>query len=94
MKFLVLLATLLVINCLSAQTNVDILIKNGRILDGTGNSWRYGDIVVKDGKIFKIGSLTNISASKIIDAHGMIVCPGFIDVHTHIEGDELRTPTS
>jgi len=94
MKFLVLLATLLVINFLSAQTNVDILIKNGRILDGTGNSWRYGDVAVKDGKIFKIGSLTNISASKIIDAHGMIVSPGFIDVHTHIEGDELRTPTA
>lgn len=94
MKFLVLLAALLVINCLSAQTNVDILIKNGRILDGTGNSWRYGDVAVRDGKIFKIGSLTNISASKIIDAHGMIVSPGFIDVHTHIEGDELRTPTA
>src|SRR5215203_1595773 len=94
MKFLVLLAALLVINCLSAQTNVDILIKNGRILDGTGNSWRYGDVAVRDGKIFKIGSLTNISAFKIIDAHGMIVSPGFIDVHTHIEGDELRTPTA
>ena len=94
MKFFVLLATLLAINFLSAQTNADILIKNGRILDGTGNSWRYGDVAVKDGKILKIGSFTNITASKIIDAQGMIICPGFIDVHTHIEGEELKTPTA
>jgi N-acyl-D-amino-acid deacylase len=94
MKFLLLLITLCSISSLSAQTKVDILIRNGRILDGTGNSWRYGDIAVKDGKIFRIGNLTNITASKIIDAKGMIVSPGFIDVHTHIEGDESRTPTA
>jgi N-acyl-D-amino-acid deacylase len=94
MKLLVLITALCAVNSVSAQTNADILIKNGRILDGTGNSWRYGDVAVKDGKIFKIGNLTNFSASKIIDAHGMIVCPGFIDVHTHIEGEELKTPTA
>lgn len=94
MKFLFLLAALCGINHLSAQTKVDILIKNGRILDGTGNSWRYGDVAVKDGKIFKIGNLFNFAAAKTIDAKGMIVCPGFIDVHTHIEGDEAKTPTA
>jgi N-acyl-D-amino-acid deacylase len=94
MKFLILLTALSLANYLSAQTNADILIRNGRILDGTGNSWRYGDVAIKDGKILKIGNLTNINASKIIDAKGMIVSPGFIDVHTHIEGDELKTPTA
>jgi N-acyl-D-amino-acid deacylase len=94
MKFLLLLASLFSADFLSAQINADILIKNGRILDGTGNSWTYGDVAIKGGKILKIGSFTNITASKIIDAHGMIVSPGFIDVHTHIEGDELRTPTA
>lgn len=94
MKFLLLLITLFGFSFLSAQTNVDILIKNGRILDGTGNSWHYGDVAVKNGKIFKIGNLSNLTAQKIIDAKGMIVCPGFIDVHTHIEGDELKTPTA
>jgi len=93
MKFL-LLPLLLSGFCLSAQTRVDILIRNGRILDGTGNSWRYGDIAVKDGRIFKIGNLPNLTATKIIDAKGMIVAPGFIDVHTHIEGDEWKTPTA
>jgi N-acyl-D-amino-acid deacylase len=94
MKFLILIAALCSSIYLSAQTIVDILIKNGRILDGTGNSWTYGDVAVKDGKIFKTGSLANITATKIIDAKGMVISPGFIDVHTHIEGDELRTPTA
>lgn len=77
-----------------AQTKVDILIKNGRILDGTGNSWYYGDVAVKDGRIFKIGKLENFTAGQIIDANNKIVSPGFIDVHTHIEGDEFRNPTA
>src|SRR6476620_10627195 len=94
MKFLVLSFILFIGLCLSAQTNAYILIKYGRILDGTGNSWRYGDIAIKNGKIFKMGNLSNITASKIIDAKGMIVAPGFIDVHTHIEGDEIKTPTA
>jgi N-acyl-D-amino-acid deacylase len=94
MKFLLLSAAFCSTLILSAQTNVDIMIKNGRILDGTGNSWLHGDVAVKDGKIFKIGNLSNFNATKIIDAKGMIVSPGFIDVHTHIEGDELKTPTA
>ena len=60
----------------------DILIQNGRIIDGTGNSWYYGDIAIRDGKIFKIGRTLSLSANKTIDAKGMIVAPGFIDVHT------------
>jgi N-acyl-D-amino-acid deacylase len=80
--------------CLHAQTTADIIIKNGRILDGTGNSWIKGDIAIKDGKILKTGHFDNISAAKIIDAKGLVVAPGFIDVHTHIEGDEFQNPTA
>src|SRR5579875_1496417 len=94
MKYFSLIVALFSFLSSLAQTHVDILIKNGRILDGTGNSWKYGDVAIKDGKIFKVGYLTNITASKIIDANNMIVCPSFIDVHTHIEGDELKTPTA
>src|SRR5687767_3851152 len=94
MKFLAMLTAMCMFSLLSAQTHVDILIRNGRILDGTGNSWRYGDIAIKDGKIFKTGNIPGITASKTIDAKGMIVCPGFIDVHTHIEGNEINTPTA
>jgi len=73
---------------------VDLLIKNGRILDGTGNSWFWGDVAIKGDKIYKLGKLENITANKIIDAKGLIVAPGFIDVHTHIEGEEFRNPTA
>jgi N-acyl-D-amino-acid deacylase len=94
MKLSLLFASLLATVSSVAQTNADILIKNGRILDGTGNSWRYGDVAIKDGKIIRVGTVSNITATKTIDAKGMIVAPGFIDVHTHIEGDELQTPTA
>ncbi|MEO7529973.1 MAG: D-aminoacylase [Sediminibacterium sp.] len=72
----------------------DILIKNGKILDGTGNSWYYGNIAVQNGKIVAIGKSVNWPATKTIDATGLIVAPGFIDVHTHIEGEEKRNPTA
>jgi N-acyl-D-amino-acid deacylase len=77
-----------------AAQQADILIKNGKILDGTGNSWYYGDIAIRDGKIVAMGKLAKWSAARNIDATGLIVAPGFIDVHTHIEGDEKKNPTA
>jgi len=74
------------------QASCDILIQNGKIIDGTGNSWFYGDIAVKDGKIISIGKQLSFSAKKTIDAAGLIVAPGFIDVHTHLEEDESKDP--
>lgn len=75
-----------------AQNQTDILIIGGKIIDGTGNSWYYGDVAVKDGKIVAVGNLADWQAAKIIDAKGLIIAPGFIDVHTHIEDDELKNP--
>jgi len=77
-----------------AAQQADILIKNGKLLDGTGNSWFYGDLAVRNGKIVAIGKLSAWTATKTIDAKGLIVAPGFIDVHTHIEGDEKKNPTA
>lgn len=79
---------------ISFAQQADVFIKNGKILDGTGNSWTYGDIAVKDGKILAMGKLAGWSATKTIDAAGLIVAPGFIDVHTHIEGEEKKQPTA
>ena len=72
----------------------DILITNGKIIDGTGNNWYYGNIAVKDGKILAIGRDVHPAARKTIDATGLIVAPGFIDVHTHLEGDEKKEPNA
>jgi N-acyl-D-amino-acid deacylase len=72
----------------------DILIRNGRIIDGTGNSWFYGDVAIRDGKILSVGRSLNYNAAKIIDARNKIVSPGFIDVHTHLEDDEKRNPNA
>jgi len=76
------------------DVHVDIIIRNGKILDGTGNSWYYGDVAIKDGRIVKIGKLPGFTGEKEIDATEMFVSPGFIDVHTHIEGDEILNPTA
>ena len=70
----------------------DVLIINGKVLDGTGNSWFYADLAVKDGRIIKIGTVKNWHSTRTIDASGLVVAPGFIDVHTHIEGDEKKNP--
>jgi len=63
----------------------DLVITNGRIVDGSGNPWFRADVGIKDGRIARIGRLDPSQASKIIDAKGQIVAPGFIDVHTHVE---------
>ncbi len=87
----IILVFLLIPLLLEAQNpSCDILIQNGKIVDGAGNSWFYGDIAVKDGKIIQIGKRLAYSGSKIIDATGLIVAPGFIDVHTHLEDDETK----
>ena len=78
---------------LSGQ-DFDILILNGKVIDGTGNPWRLADIGVKDGKIAAIGHLSGALAVKTIDAAGKVVCPGFIDVHAHVEGSIENRPAA
>jgi N-acyl-D-amino-acid deacylase len=77
-----------------AQQRFDIILKNGKIIDGSGNPWFYGDVGIVKNKIVSIGDLSKDKANKTIDVTGLIVAPGFIDVHTHIEGDETKSPTA
>jgi len=58
----------------------DIVITNGHIIDGTGSPWYSGDIGIRDGKIANIGNLGEAPRNRTIDAHGMVVAPGFIDM--------------
>jgi dihydroorotase/N-acyl-D-amino-acid deacylase len=63
-----------------AEGDYDILIRGGRILDGTGNPWYAGDIAIRGNRIAALGRLPGVHAKRVIDASGMIVAPGFIDM--------------
>ncbi len=94
MKISTLIFVILLISLQSfSQTTYDILINNGKIIDGTGNNWYYGNVAIKDGKIVAIGKKLQGEATKTIDATGLIIAPGFIDVHTHSE-NIMQKPTA
>jgi len=61
----------------------DLIIRGGKVVDGSGNPWYYADIAIKNDRIAEIGQLSNHEAKRVINAHGLVVAPGFIDPHTH-----------
>ncbi len=63
----------------------DVVIKNARVVDGTGNPWFKSDIGIKDGRVARIGFIKETDAKQIVDAKNQIMAPGFIDVHAHTE---------
>ena len=75
----------------------DLVIRNGTIVDGTGGKQFNGDVAVSDGLIVKVGEVEG-SAAEEIDATGLIVTPGFVDIHTHYDGqatwDQEMAPSS
>ncbi len=76
-----------------AQTR-SILIKNATIIDGSGKPPFRGDVRIKDGKILKIGEIRASNDDEVIDASGLVVAPGFIDIHNHSESGLLREGTA
>ena len=63
----------------------DLVIRTGTVIDGTGNAARIADIAVQDGKIAVVGKVDDAGREEV-DATGLIVTPGFIDLHTHFDG--------
>ncbi|HTW63400.1 MAG TPA: D-aminoacylase [Bryobacteraceae bacterium] len=88
MKFTLLLLVPLI---LTAQ-NYDVIIRNGHVIDGTGSPWYAADIAIRDGRIAAIGRLDSATARQTIDAAGMVVAPGFIDMLGQSEESILVNP--
>ena len=92
MKKTILLSVIIafVLNLQAQQA--DYIIRNGKLIDGSGNNWQYKDVAIQNNKIVAVGNLKNWKATKEIDAKGLVIAPGFIDVHAHIEGGESKNP--
>jgi len=69
-----------------AAQDRSVLIRNGRVMDGSGNPWVYADVLIRGDRIEAVGSLGDVLADEVIDATGLYVTPGFIDTHSHAGG--------
>ena len=88
MKPACLLTGLLCLAFASAHAaDYDLILRHGRVADGTGNPAFHADVAVKDGRIVALGKISG-QAKRIVDARGLVIAPGFVDVHTHAEGIE------
>ncbi len=88
MLFRILALLVLVAAALPAQ-QFDVLIRGGRVVDGTGNPWRMADVGVREGRIAAVGDLRGAKAATVIDAKGLVVAPGFVDIHNHSDSTIL-----
>ena len=70
------------------------MIRGGRVVDGTGNPWFYADVGIRDGRIVTVGQLAGADATRVIDATGLVIAPGFIDLHTHSDSQLLADGTA
>src|SRR5688500_14444448 len=80
--------------CHAQTASYDLVIKNGRIVDGSGNPWYRAEIAIQGDTITEIASRIDAPAKRIFDAKDNVVAPGFIDVHTHSRRNLLRIPTA
>jgi dihydroorotase/N-acyl-D-amino-acid deacylase len=74
------------------RSSFDLVIRNGRVVDGTGNAWFHGDVAIRGERIARVtpaGMLDGVEAEESIDATGKVVCPGFIDIQSHSRGQLL-----
>ncbi len=70
------------------------MIRGGIVVDGTGSPWFRADVGIDGGKISKVGDIRGVRPEEAIDARGLVVCPGFIDMHSHSDLTLLKSPMS
>jgi N-acyl-D-amino-acid deacylase len=87
-------ALLLLFPFLLGAQQYDLLITNGKIFDGAGNPWFAGDIAVRGDTIAAMGRLPDARSALQIDAQGLAVTPGFIDIHSHGQRGIFAVPTA
>ena len=74
----------------AGAADADLLIRNARVIDGTGSPWFLSDVAVAGGRISALGRNLDVDAGRTIDAGGRVLTPGFVDVHTHVESSSGR----
>lgn len=87
------LCVFFLLSCSPHGKPYDLVIKDGFIIDGSGNPWFKADVGIKGKEIVRIGSIEKSQAERVIDVKGLIVSPGFIDVHTHCDRGIAKIPT-
>ena len=87
--------TLLLLSAVSArQPAYDLVIRNARIVDGTGAPWYRGDIAIRGDAIIAVARAIDPASARVIDAAGKVAAPGFIDIHTHARRGIFEVPTA
>ena len=74
------------------MSDIDLLLRGGTVIDGTGTPRYQADVAIRGDQIVAVGALAGATARQVIDVAGLVVAPGFIDVHNHSDGWLLKTP--
>ena len=77
---------------MSQTKKTDLILRNARLIDGTGASSQYGDLAILDDRLQAVGELGDLQAGRELDVAGKAVCPGFVDTHTHDDRVLLSDP--
>src|SRR5215204_965491 len=78
----------------SQPTIYDLIVRNGRVIDGTGGPWYRAELAIKGDSIVQVAPAIEGTAARVIDAGGQVVAPGFIDIHTHARRGIFEVPTA